>query len=52
MKIKVRQTKIPYTNEEKYQFFVEGKMRVPTVVKNQKKYSKKQRRQNKIKHFY
>jgi len=48
MKIKVRQTRVPYTDEEKYKFFVEGKIKVP-MSKNKKVYDKKQRRKNKIK---
>ena len=36
-----RYTKKKYTEEERIQFFVEKKYRVPTPIKNKKKYDRK-----------
>lgn len=50
MKIEARKSRIPFNKEEKYQFYVEGKIKVPTVKKNKKKYDKSQRKENKIRY--
>ena len=44
MKIKPRQTRIPYTQEEKEKLFKEGHVRqMAYMTKNKKKYSRKQK---------
>ena len=40
MKIKAKQTRIPYSKEEKTRFFEEGMIRKPTPHKNKKKYDR------------
>ena len=37
MLIKTKKTRIPYSQEEKYAFFVEGKIKNPTTCKNKQK---------------
>lgn len=44
MKIKARQTRVPYSEEEKYQFYVEGKIRVASPKRNKKKFYKGNRK--------
>ena len=47
IRIKARQKQLTkYTEEEKYGLFVEGKHRVPTPVKNKKKYTRKEKHKN------
>lgn len=49
MRIETNKTRIPYSKEEKYAFFVEGKIKAPTTHKNKKKFQKaKERRKNKV----
>lgn len=49
MLIETKKTRIPYSQEEKYAFFVEGKIKNPTTCKNKKKFQKaKERRKNKV----
>lgn len=52
MLIKPKQIRMRYSEEEKYQFFVEGKIRVPSYHKNKKKYNRSKLRQNRIKFDY
>ena len=48
MIIQQKKTKIPYTQEEKYAFFVEGKIKVSQPYHQKKKYNKSiERRKNK-----
>lgn len=49
MRIETNKTRIPYSKEEKYAFFVEGKIKTPSTHKNKKKFQKaKERRKNKV----
>lgn len=49
MLIETKKTRIPYSKEEKYAFFVEGKIKTPTTYKNKKQFQKaKERRKNKV----
>lgn len=41
MKIKARNTRIPYNEEEKVRMFQEGMIRVPSKHENKKKYNRK-----------
>lgn len=44
MKINQKQTRLPYSEEEKYQFYVEGKIRVAGPRRNRKKFYKGDRK--------
>lgn len=51
MKVKVKQTRIKYTPDELYEFYVERKVDQHRAYKNKMRYSKKDRRQNKVREW-
>lgn len=48
MKVKAKQTQVKYTPEERYEMYVERKVDQHRAYRNKKRYSKADRRKNKI----
>lgn len=51
MKIKGKQNRLKYSREELYEFYVERKIDQHRAYRNRKKYTKSDRRKNKIREW-